>query len=227
MRNLQDQKPTVWASDGPPSEPAAALGEWLAAKRDVVRLPFTIWLDGAPRVVRTAVVGIAPAPNAALAVRLDDSALGIALVDQLGQRCGAKAARCVVWLAGRSVVGATRTFGVLAVGEAIPDAVDGKTLHAATARAPQCLAIRKQRPIHCARGPLRCDKCRAAAAQPAVARLLDVCPTGDYARPTVTVVRDGKSVTRVYDVLQSFATDDEAARFAAAHGLTDVVLDGE
>lgn len=91
-------------------------------------------------------------------------------------------------------------------------------------RAPSCLAIRTQVELHCARGPKACAKCAAAAAKPPLPRLLDVCPEGDYARPTVSVVRDGKVTYRVYDVLRSFADAAEAKAFADKHGIVDVQL---
>jgi len=96
--------------------------------------------------------------------------------------------------------------------------------HAQSIRGPECLAIRALKPGHCARGPQRCAKCKAAEQQPAVPRLLDVCPYGDYARPTIETKRGGKTEHRVYDVIKVFASDAEAREFATKHGIDDIAL---
>jgi hypothetical protein len=66
----------------------------------------------------------------------------------------------------------------------------------------------------CKRGAKRCDRCKRAESSPPTPRLLDLCPEGDYARPTIAVTRGGKEEFRVFDVLRS--------EFAEAHGVTDV-----
>ncbi|HEY0883373.1 MAG TPA: hypothetical protein VGD87_17685, partial [Archangium sp.] len=88
-------------------------------------------------------------------------------------------------------------------------------------RGPDCLAIRVLKPLHCARGAKACAKCKEAAAKPAVPKLLDVCPYGVAARPTIETAGKG---FRVYEVLQSFADVAEAKAFAEKHRLTDVQL---
>ena len=118
------------------------------------------------------------------------------------------------WLAGRFVDG---TFHVDRVG----DEVTTTTPHARRAADPADLAIRALRPLHCARGSSRCEKCKRASLEPATPRLLDIAPFGDYARPTIRI--DAKRFC-TYDVIRVFADADEAIAFAAAHGIADVEL---
>ncbi|MFO0598149.1 MAG: hypothetical protein U0228_22795 [Myxococcaceae bacterium] len=184
---------------------------WVA-RQSLVKLPFTIWRTP-QRVAAMGVVDTKPAET----LRLDDSALGIALDERLRQLCKDEDP-CRVWLSGRL---APPGFSVVAVHEKVQGA---GPFSAQAARGPECLAIRLEKPIHCARGPSRCEKCRAAAAQPATPRLLDLCPYGDAARPTLELTRDGKKRVVVFDVLRSFTDVAEAKAFASAHHLTEVEL---
>lgn len=197
---------------------------WLQAQQGPVKLPFTIWRE--PR--RVGAVGVhTKAP--AKVLRFNDGAMGVPLDERLRQHCG-DADPCRVWLSGRLGESMplpdpdpSTAFSV----HAVHGLVQGDGPHAAQfVRGPDCLAIRALRPLHCARGAQRCEKCKAAAAQPPVPRLLDLCPWGDAARPTIEVVRDGKKAWRAYDVLQSFADAAEARAFAERHRLTDVELQG-
>lgn len=192
---------------------------WLEAQGPV-KLPFTIWRK--PR--RVGAIGVHAAVPAKV-LRLSDGALGVPLDERLRQACG-DAEVCRIWLAGRLGESLplpdpepTTAFSVHAVHELVQG--DGPH-HAQFVRGPECLAIRALRPGHCARGPQRCEACQAAAAQPAVPKLLDLCPWGQATRPTVEVERDGKKAWRPYDVLRSFADEAEARAFAQRHGLTDV-----
>jgi hypothetical protein len=215
----QDYVPPIFAPG--PSVTDAGFDAWMRAQPSV-KLPFTIWRK--PR--RIGAIGVHAAPPAT-PLRFSDGALGVPLDERLRQLCGSEDP-CRVWLAGR-------------IGESMPlpdpdpstvfnvHAVHGRVEgdgphHAQSPRAPACLAIRAMKPLHCARGPERCEKCKHAATLPATPRLLDVCPHGDYARPTVEIERGGKKEIRVYDVLQTFADTAEARAFATKHGITDVLL---
>lgn len=213
---MQDAVPPVFVA-GEKAEAGPSLDAWLAAhKADEVKLPFTIW-RGALGDVEIAAIGVVATPPAE-SLRLSDSALGVSLHDRLQQACGAEP-RCVVWLSGRFGDG----FSVLAFhGPVAPDA----TPTASAARSPDCLVIRTQRPIHCARGPERCRHCREAEEAPARPKLLDVCPDDRdlVARPVIDLVRDGETVHRVFDVVSVFADEAEAQAFATAHGIVDTDL---
>ena len=143
-----------------------------------------------------------------------------------------ESARFAVWLSVRfgPLIGAADPSGlpvasVFAVHERIDDATPAKDLRAQAERGTDCLAVRLLGYGHCARGTQRCEKCRETAARPATLALLDLCPDGDAARPTVAVERGGKRVHVPYEVLRRFASDDEAKAFAARHELLDVRLD--
>jgi hypothetical protein len=195
---------------------------WLRATRGAVKLPFTIWRN--PR--RVGAIGVHASPPKAL-LRFSDGALGIPLDERLRQLCG-DADPCRVWLSGRlgesmplPVPEPETNFNVHAVHER----VEGDGPHGAqSVRGPACLAIRSLKPLHCARGPQRCEKCKAAAASPAVPKLLDLCPWGEVAWPVIELQRGGETQHRTYDVLRSFADATEARAFAQKHGLTDVEL---
>jgi hypothetical protein len=60
-----------------------------------------------------------------------------------------------------------------------------------------------------------------AKAKP-TAVLLDICPTGPAARPTIMVAVNGKKEARAFDVLKAFADEDEARAYASANSIKDV-----
>lgn len=66
---------------------------------------------------------------------------------------------------------------------------------------------------------------RAKAKPTAV--LLDVCPTGRGARPTIMVAVNGNPAARAFDVIKAFTSDDEARAYAAANSIKDVNFDGQ
>ena len=228
--NKQDFVPPIFGS-GPSLEDGKALAAWLAKMQDgqtTVKLPFTVW-RGDHGEVKTAAIGRhANVPKDVY--RLSDGALGIPLVERL-RHLQPDQAPIVVWLSGRfgdrfpmpSANNKTPVFSVTAVHEK----ATAEKLYVESERGDACLAVRLMRDIHCARGSKRCEKCQAAEALPAKAKLLDVCPYGDYARPTVKVVRGGKDEYRVFEVLQVFASEDEARAFATKHALSDVMLGNE
>jgi hypothetical protein len=207
----QDAKQPVFVS-GPTLEPAAERDRWLGAHAaDVVRLPFTIWRD--PHLGPEAAVGFVAEKPRGATFKLNDGALGIPLSERLQQLCG-DAPRCVVRLSGRFQ---DKTFAIFRVWDKVEP---GAPVRLEVERPKSCLAIRALKPTHCARGATRCTRCKDAEAKPAVPRLLDVCPEGDLARPTITI---GDKV-RVFDVLESFADVAEATAFAERHGITDVAF---
>ncbi len=85
-----------------------------------------------------------------------------------------------------------------------------------TAAVP-CQIIRKvMYPIYKKQTP----ETRAKAKPTAV--LLDVCPTGPAARPTIMVAVNGKTEARAFDVIKAFTSEDEARAYAAANSIKDV-----
>ncbi len=77
---------------GPNLEPADALRTWLRSSNGaVLRVPLTVTQD--------APAGLAGRLGA-MPVELDDSALGVSLVDRVRQACGA-AVTCTVWVEAR------------------------------------------------------------------------------------------------------------------------------
>ncbi len=202
---MQNFVPPIYA-DGPRVD-EAAFAAWFPKQTDV-KVPFTIWR----KPTRVGAVGVFTK------LSFNDSALGISLDERLRQSC-ANEEPCRVWLSGR--LSEPAVFNVFAVHERATG--DGPQ-RAQFARGESCLAIRSLKPLHCARGPTRCEKCKLASTQPATPKLLDVCPWGDAARPTIETQRNGEKVFRTYDLLRSFAGESEAREFAQKHGLTDVVL---
>lgn len=245
----QNAKPPVFV-DGPSVADETALSAWIAAHeardpKTVFELPFTIWRGGAPLAVTHAELGVQTTQSPTRALRLDDTALGVPLIERLAQRCGKSEAVCMVRLSGRfgELLSGPRpgapsggpapdarrnVFSVLAVGEVIDPSDLASAAQATLARvqrAPGCLAIRMLVALHCARGAARCEKCRAAAATAAMPRLLDVCPDGDHTRPTIALkATNGATVNKAYDVLRSFSSSEEATAFAAQHGISDIIL---
>lgn len=217
------QAPATFFVGGPRVDDAEALQRWLSGHQHAasVKLPFTVWRAQGGRLAGA--IGVhaqLPEPH----YRFDDSALGIALPQRLERLC--KEERCEVWLSGRlgSLLGnATEpTFSVFAVHELV---TGGGPHFAQAGRRVDCLALQVMKKLHCARGPSRCEKCKAAAAEPARPKLLDLCPwPPDAARPVVELARDGGTQHRVYEVLKTFDTVEQARAFAAEYGLRDVKL---
>jgi hypothetical protein len=228
VRSKADWKPPVFIG-GPKLTDTSELDAWITKQRIKqphvsIKLPFTIFAAD-----RKAALGVVDDAAPDKRIRLDDGALGVSLDERIRMLCPDKPARCTLWLSGRFGTllnkdeDPRRTFSVFAVHERIPADVDRASLRASVERHPDCLVIRSQKPLHCARGPKGCAKCKAADEQPAKPKLLDVCPDGDHARPTVILKRDGKETVRVYDILQSFESPEAAEEFAKKHGITDII----
>ena len=228
--------------DGPPLEPEEQLRGWIASRegaypRGLFRLPFTF----APGETARAALGVPRTGEAGWVHRLDDTPLGIALAERLRtlRSAGAGSAGegpCTVWLSVRF----GPTVAAFPVGEDLPvaavhavherveePALRGE-LRAQAARGDACLAVRLLHAGHCARGPLRCPRCRDAEARPPAAALLDLCPDDPQAaRPTVAASRAGQRVWLAYEVLRWFDSPEQARAFAAERGLSDVELEAE
>lgn len=232
MQKTPQAPPPLWV-DGPPLEPDKGLRRWLAARaakypRALFRLPFTFFEGQTSR----AALGLPRAGETASTHRLDDGALGISLADHLRRLRGTATGPCAVWLSVRvgSLLGAAEPedlprLSVFAVHERVEAAAAGEELRAQAARGSDCLAVRLLSHGHCARGPAICQRCAAAAEKPASPALLDLCPDGDAARPTIAVEREGQRTWVAYDVLRWFASVEEARAFATRHGLDDVRLE--
>ncbi len=228
-RSKADWKVPVFVG-GPMLNDAKELDAWVTRQRlkqprVSIKLPFTIFAAD-----RKAALGVVDDWPAEKRIRLDDGALGVSLDERLRMLCPEKPARCTLWLSGRFGTllnkdeDPRRTFSVFGVHERIPAGVDRASLRASVERHPDCLVIRAQKPLHCARGASRCEKCKEAERQPARPKLLDICPDGDdVARPAVVLLRDGKESLRVYDVLQTFESAEAAEEFAKQHGIADVI----
>lgn len=126
-----ETKPTVMAPQpelpwafGPSTADAAALTAWLARqlavpdRPETVRLPVLVELG----VARSTVAGgrVLSGAKEALALSLDDTALGISLADRARQACPGQD-RCALWLEGRWRAGrlqVTRAGGAVKEGEA-------------------------------------------------------------------------------------------------------------
>ncbi len=79
----------------------------------------------------------------------------------------------------------------------------------------QCQLIQKITMGHCARGFSNCALCREAYTRKYC--LLDICPKGDFARPTIEVEIDGEKTWKPYDIKKIFAHYDEAQTYAQEH----------
>lgn len=82
-----------------------------------------------------------------------------------------------------------------------------------------CQIIRKVRyPIFKRLTPANLSKTEVKAA------LLNVCPSGPAARPTILVGKAGKQTTREFEVVQVFKNDVDAKNFAAKENISDIDL---
>ena len=79
--------------------------------------------------------------------------------------------------------------------------------------------IRKMSLPHCARGPKGCKKCQEAAKDVKI-YLLNVYPDpGTMTRPIIEVNFSGETHWQVYDVVQSFETEEQAREYAKKNGM--------
>jgi hypothetical protein len=88
----------------------------------------------------------------------------------------------------------------------------------------QCHIIRTIRLAHCKRGPEVCEQCRAMDVERYC--LLDICPPnpGMEQRRVIQVTVDGETEWCEFDVVKVFQDAEEAAAYAAEHGIEDTDL---
>lgn len=106
--------------DGPPIDPPGKLLEWLettasAEPRPRIRLPVVVQFSNAHRIgLAGGFIGVSPAiPPGSIAISLDDTAMGISLLDRVRDACpDDRQTACAVWLEGRWGGGADRKFRV-------------------------------------------------------------------------------------------------------------------
>jgi len=60
-----------------------------------------------------------------------------------------------------------------------------------------------------------------AKAKPTIS-LLDICPTGPAARPTIAVGVNGKQTYRAFDVIATFESEEAARKYAVTNSIADV-----
>jgi len=77
---------------------------------------------------------------------------------------------------------------------------------------------------HCARGPSRCEKCKATAQEKKIYLLKIYLQPGEVARPVIEVKRDGESHYYEYDAIKQFNTEAEAKEYAEKHNISDISL---
>lgn len=92
---------------GPSVHSSSLLLTWLAknaktahGKRQRVRIPVVVFFDDYRLDVSGAFLGVSPDDPNDIALVLDDSALGISLVERLRERCPADQPSCVIWVEG-------------------------------------------------------------------------------------------------------------------------------
>ena len=118
---LKTPEPERTFVDGPPIDPPAALLEWLektasAEPRPRIRLPVVIRFRDAHRLgLDGGHIGVSPVVTPdAIQVSLDDSSMGIALLDRVRDACpDEKETQCAVWLEGTWSGGPKRQLRVV------------------------------------------------------------------------------------------------------------------
>ena len=112
--------PTIDAKAGAPAEPLRAFFEanqkTAAGQRRLFRVPVALRFEDPSRLaIAAAFVGarLPAAGEDALALQLDDSALGVPLLEQVGRACPKDQPSCAVWLTGH--------WGALVDGPALPE----------------------------------------------------------------------------------------------------------
>ena len=80
--------------------------------------------------------------------------------------------------------------------------------------------IKKMTLIHCARGPLRCEKCRKLEEEGEKFCLIKAyLKAGKIARPMTEVVNIDKKILCEYDVEKVFKDEKEAKAYAIDNGI--------
>ena len=89
---------------------------------------------------------------------------------------------------------------------------------------PSVLAIRRIADGHCARGAVRCAKCKEAAETSRIVLAKLFLLASGNAAPVLFTTVDGKKTMCEYQTEKEFASADEARAYAAANGIEDVEL---
>jgi len=87
-----------------------------------------------------------------------------------------------------------------------------------------CHIIRKVHLAHCKKGPALCAKCREMDVERIC--LLDIDPpqAGQIQRRVIQVSRAGQPTWVEFDIVRTFASQEEARAYAGLHGIEDVNL---
>lgn len=81
--------------------------------------------------------------------------------------------------------------------------------------------LKKMSPIHCARGPTRCEKCKEYAQQTKIALLKVLTQDkGLQARPIIELEINGEKQFHPFDVIKYFDALEEAKNYAKEKDLT-------
>ena len=85
---------------------------------------------------------------------------------------------------------------------------------------PYILIIKEIPKIHCARGPIGCQKCKEMIEEGEIFNLLRVfLDAGEIARPMTEILIDNEQVLCEYDILESFKNEIEAKKYAEANNI--------
>nr|MDO8079193.1 hypothetical protein [Candidatus Freyarchaeota archaeon] len=79
--------------------------------------------------------------------------------------------------------------------------------------------IRKMSVPHCARGPLRCEKCKEMEREKKICLLKVYFEPGEIARPMIEIYKNGKKRLCEYDLAKTFEDEKEAKDYAKKNAL--------
>ncbi|MEM2145061.1 MAG: hypothetical protein QW279_06855 [Candidatus Jordarchaeaceae archaeon] len=79
--------------------------------------------------------------------------------------------------------------------------------------------IRKMSIPHCARGPLRCEKCKEMEKEKKICLLKVNFEAGEVTRPIIEINKNGKKCLCEYDIVKTFENENEAKEYAKRNSL--------
>lgn len=79
--------------------------------------------------------------------------------------------------------------------------------------------IRKMSILHCARGPLRCEKCRDMEKEKKICLLKISFDAGKVVRPMIEIYKNGKKGLCEYEIVKTFGDEKEAKEYAKRNSL--------
>jgi len=92
---------------GPDVDSPTEIAKWIQGvrskpgdERPLVRIPVVAFMDEHRLQISSAFLGVSPDASNHIALRLDDSALGISLVDRVRRHCPGDPRSCVIWVEG-------------------------------------------------------------------------------------------------------------------------------